>query len=222
MNQPVQQANQVFVFRGKHSAPLRIWHWGSSLAIIALLCTVLLASTILKPRNNVQRIQHKLEEKGLTVSADQAKALAKTIAHPIWVWHKYIGVSLAVLLLFRILLEFFEPSGQSLRARIRKGALYMRQVMPGDKGPRHYLLVKYFYLLFYCMILTMVLTGLCLIYADDVAFLKNSEETIKDIHSAVMYGVMGFIVLHITGLLRSELGSDPGITSDMINGGKPG
>ncbi|HXC06379.1 MAG TPA: cytochrome b/b6 domain-containing protein [Bacteroidia bacterium] len=219
MSADIQKESTVFEFRGPHSGAQRIWHWGSSLAIIALLCTVLIASTLLKPRNNVHKIQDKLQEKGVNVTSDQAKAVAKSIGHPIWVWHKYIGVGLAVLFLFRIILEFFEPEGQSLRARIRKGALYLRQ-MPGDKNTKHYLFVKYFYLLFYLMIFIMVSTGLCLIYADDVDFIHTIEENIKDIHSAVMYGVMGFIVLHIAGLMNSELGPDPGITADMINGNK--
>jgi Ni/Fe-hydrogenase 1 B-type cytochrome subunit len=220
MNQELKPESSTLSFQETHSRAVRIWHWCSSLAIIALLCTVLIASTLLKPRNNAHKIQGVLEEKGVIVSPDQAKGVAKAIGHPIWVWHKYIGISLAVLLLFRIIAEFFEPEGQSLRSRISKGALYMRKADPKDKSGRHYLYVKFFYLLFYLMIFTMVLTGICLIYADDYAFLKNKEETIKDIHSFVMYGIMGFIVIHIAGLLRAETGQNPGITSSMINGGK--
>ncbi len=220
MNQELKSESSSFSFHEIHSKAVRIWHWFSSLAIIGLLCTVLIASTLLKPRNNVHKIQDILEQKGVIVTPDQAKVVAKAIGHPIWVWHKYIGISLALLLLFRIIAEFFEPEGQSLRHRISKGALYMRKANSKDKSARHYLYVKFFYLLFYLMILTMVLTGIGLIYADDFSFLKNKEETIKDIHSFVMYGVMGFIVIHIAGLLRAETGQNPGIASSMINGGK--
>jgi Ni/Fe-hydrogenase 1 B-type cytochrome subunit len=220
---PMKQTPPVesteFSFRGKHSAALRIWHWLSSLAIIALLCTVLLDETILKPRSNVKLIQDKLQEKGLTATSDQAKAVAKSIDNQIWVWHKYIGVALACLFLFRIIIEFFEPQGESLKARIRKGALYLRQGGAQLKTAKHYLYVKYLYLLFYAFLTVIVITGLCIIYADDVSFLKGMKETIKDIHSFCMYGVIGFIILHIGGLLLSELGDEPGISSDMINGG---
>jgi Ni/Fe-hydrogenase 1 B-type cytochrome subunit len=208
------------LFRSNHSASLRLWHWLSSVTIMALLCTVLLASTIMKPGNNVKRIQDKLLEKGVTVSADQAKALARTLGNDIWVWHKYIGVALAVLFLFRIILEFFEPQGQSLRARIQKAALYLREPGTDKKEAKHYLLVKCIYLFFYLCVTVMVCTGLCLIYADDISRLKAAEETIKEIHSFTMYLIIAFIILHIGGILRSELGTEPGIASDMINGGK--
>jgi cytochrome b561 len=187
---------------------------------MALLCTVLIASTILKPRNNVPVIQEKLQEKGVTVTADQAKSVAKVFSKQIWVWHKYIGVALAVLFLMRIVLEFFEPSGQGLRARIRRGALYLRTSVPKNKNARHYLIVKYFYVFFYLLITILVLTGLGIIYSEDLAWLKEIKENLKDIHSFCMYGVMGFIVLHIGGILLAELGQEPGISADMINGGK--
>ncbi len=222
MNQELQKEANAFSIRGGHSAARRIWHWSSSLAIMALLCTVLIASTLLKPRNNVGVIQKKLQEKGVSVSDDQAKAVAKSIGKQVWVWHKYIGVSLAVLFLFRIVLEFFEPKGEGLAERIRKGALYLRQNKPQSKKVTHYLIVKYIYLLFYLLLLTLVLTGLGIIYSDDFPMLKEIKENLKDIHSFCMYGVMGFIVLHIGGLASSELGADPGITADMINGGTRG
>jgi len=220
MNQDLPKENSVFSFRTPHSAAQRIWHWCSSLAILALLCTVLIASTLLKPRNNIGVIQNKLQEKGVTVSADQAKSVAKALGEEVWEWHKYIGVALAILLLFRIILEFFEPTGQSLRARIRKGALYLRQASPNNKTAKHFLIVKYFYVFFYSLLFVIVLTGIGIIYADDFATLKANKENIKDIHSFCMYGVIGFIILHIGGLLLSELGNEPGISSDMIHGRK--
>ncbi|HEV7231936.1 MAG TPA: cytochrome b/b6 domain-containing protein [Bacteroidia bacterium] len=215
-----QQKENSLSFRGHHSGAKRIWHWTSSLAIMALLITVLLASTLLKPRNNIAVIQQNLEEKGVSVTKDQAKGVAKAIGEEIWVWHKYIGITLAFLLLFRIILEFFEPQGESLKRRIKKGALYLRQVKPGGRQARHYMFVKYFYVLFYLIVLTLVVTGIGIIYSDDSTFLKGIKENWKDIHSICMYGIIGFIILHIGGLLRSELGEYPGISSDMIHGGR--
>jgi Ni/Fe-hydrogenase 1 B-type cytochrome subunit len=211
--------SSVLSFQEKHSVPLRLWHWISSFTIIALLITVLIASTLLKPRNNIKHIQDKLEEKGLVVNTDQAKAVAKTLSKEIWIWHKYLGIGLAVMLLFRIIMEFFEPSGQSLRARIRSGALYLKQVVTEKASGRHYLFVKYFYVFFYLCTTVMVLTGLCMIYDDDFEFLQNIKETIKDIHSFTMYLIMGFIILHIGGILRMELRDRSGIVSGMIHGG---
>ena len=208
-------------FREKHSAPLRLWHWISSLAIVALLLTVLIDSTLLKPRTNARQIQTRLEEKGMPLSADQAKAAAKAVNKEVWIWHKYTGVVLACLLLFRIIMEFFEPAGQSLASRIRKGALYLRQPGADKTAGKHYLYVKYLYLFFYLALTVIVLTGLCIIYADDFEGLKQMKETLKDIHSFTMYVILGFIVLHIGGILRSELKDRSGVVSDMIHGGPP-
>jgi Ni/Fe-hydrogenase 1 B-type cytochrome subunit len=222
MEPELSNQSSFFAFRNTHSRAKRIWHWSSSLAILALLITVLLSSTLLKPRSNMAVIQQKLEEKGIRVTNDQAKSAAKAIGEEVWVWHKYIGTGLAFLFLFRIVLEFFEPDGQSLKARIKKGALYLRHIKPGDPTARHSVFVNYFYIFFYLLILTLVLTGIGLIYRDDFDALKGIRENLKDLHGICMYGIIGFIIVHIAGILRAELGKEPGISSRMIHGGKGG
>jgi Ni,Fe-hydrogenase I cytochrome b subunit len=52
-------------FNKKHSLPLRIWHWMTTLAIIATLITVLLASTLFKTKNNISMVQKQLQQKGV-------------------------------------------------------------------------------------------------------------------------------------------------------------
>jgi len=210
-------------FPKKYSASLRLWHWLSSVAIIALLITVLLDSTVMNTRNNLHTIVNKLKEKGIELSPDQAKAAAKTINKEIWTWHKYIGLGLAALLLFRIILEFFEPDGASLRSRIRKGALYMQQPQSDKKSGRHDLWVKYLYAFFYLTLMVMVITGLILISADltlfaDFTSLKAAKGNIKDIHGFTMYLIIAFIVIHIAGVLRSELRDRSDVVSSMIHG----
>jgi len=202
-----------------YSPIFRLWHWGSALAIMALLCTVLISSTLLKPRANAAMIQDKLSEKGVSVTGDQAKAVAKMLENKVWEWHKYIGVALAILLLLRIILEFADKRERRLAVRLRK-SLFLSKAAGGNAEAKHSLWVKRIYVLFYLLLLTIVLTGLCIIYANDFPSLKAIKGNLKDIHSFCMYGIMGFIVLHIGGLLRSELTDKPGITAVMIHGGK--
>jgi Ni/Fe-hydrogenase 1 B-type cytochrome subunit len=202
-----------------HSPALRIWHWGSALTIMALLCTVLISSTLLDTGSNIPVIQDKLNEKGVVITRDVAKAVAKKLENQVWQWHKYLGVALSFLFLFRIIIEIALPKGMSLKAKIRK-ALFLRKAEPANKNIRHYLWVKLVYLFFYLLIFTLVLTGYGIIYAGDVEVLKPIKGTLKDIHSFCMYGVITFIILHIGGILRAELTDEPGISSVMIHGGK--
>ena len=67
----------------------------------------------------------------------------------------------------------------------------------------------------------MVTTGLCLIYAGDIAWLHPWEHDIKEVHGAVMYAILGFVVIHVAGVVWGEMHNDRNITSDMINGGQP-
>ena len=68
------------------------------------------------------------------------------------------------------------------------------------------------------MLFTMVVTGLCLAFEDDVPLLK-SIHAFRQIHSFTMYLILAFITVHIVGVLLAERKQSKGIISDMINGG---
>lgn len=204
----------------KNSLALRLWHWSSAAVISGLLTTILFLFVILKMKTVGPQFQEVLQKEGVTMTKEQVRGLTRIVSHRIWDWHIYLGVALSFLLLFRIVLEFFQPAGQRFGAKMGVARQYFRQVGADMQDARHSLLVKYSYVAFYLMLTVLVLTGLVLIYADDVEWLHELEHTVKEVHNFTMYLVIAFVVVHVVGVVWSELTKGKGIVSDMINGGK--
>jgi Ni/Fe-hydrogenase 1 B-type cytochrome subunit len=205
----------------KHSVTIRLWHWGNFLIICGSLLTVLIASTILKPRYVIPSFQAAAAKNDFALNADQAKVLARSLNHTIWDWHKYFGIALATLFMLRIIFSFFEPADEGFFHRIKSARKYLRANPTGNRHGevRHYYLVKLLYALFYISLGVMVLTGLSLAFIDHFFnFLKPAEETIKDIHSFNMYVILTFIAIHLGGVVLAELGKYKGVVSGMFNG----
>ncbi|GGF15362.1 cytochrome b/b6 domain-containing protein [Hymenobacter cavernae] len=216
----LQQAPLVGDIQRKNSAALRIWHWASALLISGLLITILFQFVIVKARSAVPLFQETLQKSNITLTSDQARSLTRIISHRIWDWHIYLGVGLSILLAFRIITEMMQPTMQKFSAKLRQVRKLFREVGADSPDYRHSLFVKYSYLGFYLMLVVMVVTGLALIYADDVAFLHPLEHSIKEVHNFTMYLIMAFTAFHLLGVVRAELTNDKGIVSDMINGGE--
>ena len=66
----------------------------------------------------------------------------------------------------------------------------------------------------------MVVTGLTIAFKKELGIAKDISHQIKEIHGFVMYIIIGFIVLHILGVVLAEHDEGKGIVSDMINGGE--
>ncbi|RYU79294.1 cytochrome b/b6 domain-containing protein [Hymenobacter persicinus] len=204
----------------KNSLALRLWHWGSAAVISGLLTTILFLKVILKTKSLGPEFQGLLQKDGLVLSQQQARGLTHAIAERIWDWHIYLGLTLTFLLLFRIVLEFFQRGRQRFSVKLSTARQYFRQQGADLQDARHSLAVKYSYLVFYLMLVVMVVTGLMLTYADDVEALHKLEHTVKEVHNVNMYLILTFIVLHIGGVVWSEQTKGKGIVSDMINGGQ--
>jgi Ni/Fe-hydrogenase 1 B-type cytochrome subunit len=208
-------------FREKHSLSIRIWHWSTFVIIMGSLTTVLLAKTMLNTRSNIPLVQQSLEQNNITITAAQARAVAHEFSDKAWGWHIYLGYFLAGLFLFRIIFEFFQPQEQKLIPAIRKAMKYLKQPGIDKKYGRHYLFVKYMYVLFYFALFVQTCTGLFMIYSDNIEKLQDIRHSVSDIHSVFMWVIISYIVLHIGGVIVAELGKkDKGIVSDMINGGE--
>ena len=206
-------------FHEGHSAAIRIWHWTFFLGVTATLIAVLLASTVFRTRNNISMVQEQLQGKGATVSQDQARAVAHEYNDKLWELHTYIGYFLCGLLLIRILIEIMQPGEEKLRTRLIR-ALRLSPGSPKEKQERrHYIRVKVMYLVFYCLILIMVLTGLGLAFEDFPLF-KTWHRGITQVHSFVQYLIYGFILLHLGGVTLADLGEHKGLVSGMIHGKK--
>lgn len=215
-------SNEVEIpgFNEPHSLAIRIWHWTFFGTITASLITVLLASTVFRTRNTIGLVQEQLQGKGLTVSNDQARAVAHEFNDKFWMLHTYIGYVLCGLLLSRILIEIAQPREEKLTVRLKK-ALGFRPGNALEKtGKQHYVQVKTTYLVFYLLIFTMALTGLGLAF-EDVPFLKGIHRAIKQVHSFVQYFIYGFILIHLAGVIKADLDNKhSGLVSRMIHGKK--
>ena len=208
------------ITKKKYSASLRLWHWLNTIVISGSLLTVLLNATILKKKPNAVFIQDKLKQAGAIIDDKQAKSLANDLTDKVWDIHVYFGYVLVGLFVFRILLELFQVTDQKLLRKIKSAYNYFFVVKKDIKNARHEFLVKSLYAFFYLLILTMAITGLSMVFEDDIAILKTFHKGIKQVHNFTMYIILGFIVIHLAGVFLAEMKQDKGIVSDMINGGE--
>ncbi|HEV8512224.1 MAG TPA: cytochrome b/b6 domain-containing protein [Cyclobacteriaceae bacterium] len=206
-------------FNENHSLAIRIWHWVTSFTIIFTIVLVLMGTYMFKTRANIPMVQEQLESKGVTVTKDQARAVAHEYSDKIWMLHKYVGYGLSFLLLCRIILEATQPGEEKFKTKI-KNALTFQANTDAEKTDRTiYLLAKRGYLLFYFVFLVMVLTGLVLAF-EDVEFLDPIHRLSKEIHEYSQYAVYTYILLHLFGVVWEEVGKYPGIISSMVHGKK--
>ena len=202
----------------KHSPSIRLWHWLNAIVITGSLLTVLLNSTLLKTKKNAVAIKANLAHSGVTVTDGQARSVAHELSNKVWMIHTYFGYTLAALLIFRLLVEFFQLADQRFIRKLKSAYHQYQTTKKNRELAKHEFWVKTIYAVFYLMLITMALTGLCLAFEDDVPLLK-SIHAFRQIHAFTMYLILAFIVVHIVGVLLAERKDSRGIVSDMINGG---
>jgi Ni/Fe-hydrogenase 1 B-type cytochrome subunit len=201
-----------------HSAIIRIWHWLTFTLIALSIVTVILNLTLLNPRNNAQPVQNQLKNQGITISDRQAFSIAHHFDDQLWDLHKWIGFGISILLLFRVVAEFFIPRDQRIRKRM-SNAIKIFKETEGDKSEyRHYLALKLTYTLFYILLILMSITGLSLAFGRQIAFLGQARRTIREIHAAGQWAMYAYVLVHIGGVIIADLGKAKGVVSGMING----
>jgi Ni/Fe-hydrogenase 1 B-type cytochrome subunit len=198
----------------KHSSALRFWHWANVIIISGSLLTVLLNSTLLNGNTNAYFIKTALQKTNVSTTIDQSRSVAHAIRDKVWRIHTYFGYGLAALLLFRLVLEFFQKADQKF-IRNLKSAYSKYKIAKNHGLTRHELAVKSIYMLFYLLLIVMVVTGLILAFDE----FKSIRPKIKNIHGFCMYLVLSFIIVHLGGVFLAERKDSKGIVSDMINGG---
>lgn len=202
-----------------YSAPLRVWHWGNALLVSGQLLTILFLMVIVKPKALVPEFQQAMSKSGGTLNTDQGRAITHIISERIWDWHIAIGLALAAFWAYWLVVQLTAPAGQRFGARLLAAARYYRLAPPAERPEaQHTLLAKLTYLAFYLFISVMVVTGLALTWADDVAWLHGIEHTVKEVHNVTMYLIIAFVALHIAGVLWSEITKDHGLISRMVSG----
>ena len=171
-----------------YRAPLRVWHWGNTLLVSGQLLTILFLEIIVDARSAVPEFIQSLSRDHVTITVKQANSIARIIGDRIWQWHIYIGLTLAAFWLLRVVLELRGPSDMRFSARLLEVARRYRLAPAAEKGTAGKMLfAKSTYALFYAFLTVMVITGLSLTWADDVAFLGQIEHTVKEIHNVTMY-----------------------------------
>ncbi|MES2377763.1 MAG: cytochrome b/b6 domain-containing protein [Bacteroidota bacterium] len=203
----------------KYSISLRLWHWLNALVITGSLLTVLLNSTILESRSTAPFIKDTLKGSGAIITDDQAKSVAHDLSDKVWAVHTWFGYGIVALLVFRLVFEFFRLADQKL-IRTIKSAYHQYFVTKKERElARHEMVVKTIYAVFYLLLITMAVTGLFLAFEDFFEPYKSYRHDIKEVHGFIMYLILGFIAIHIIGVLLAERKDSKGIVSDMINGG---
>ena len=202
-----------------YSAPLRAWHWGNAVLVTGQLLTILFLKVIVNARSAIPEFIKAGTKDGVVPTEQQGRAFAHIISDRIWDWHIGIGLALAAFWLLRVALELRGPAEVRFSTRLLLVARKYRLAPPADKGEtRHELFAKVTYALFYLFLTVMVVTGLALTWADDVAFLHSIEHTVKDVHNVTMYLIIGFFVVHLAGVVWAEITSDHGLISRMVSG----
>jgi len=205
-----------------YRAPLRVWHWGNTLLVSGQLLTILFLKVIVKARSAVPEFIQSLSRDHVTITVKQANSIAHIISDRIWQWHIYIGLTLAAFWLLRVVLELRGPSEMRFSARLLEVARRYRLAPAAEKDTAgKVLFAKSTYALFYAFLTVMVITGLSLTWADDVAFLGQIEHTVKEIHNVTMYLIIGFFAIHVVGVVWSEVTKDHGLISRMVGGEAP-
>ena len=207
-------------FLQKHSVQIRVWHWITFLFISGSMITVLFASTLLNPEDNVGLVQEQLQKNGLTVTQDQAFAVSHEYEDKVWGVHKWIGIGLSFLLFSRLVIELVQPGEEKLRSRLKKAVGLYKQNDENKSVYRHYIGVKTTYASFYLLLLCMALTGLGLAFGRDLGFSGGLHGAIKEIHSIGQYLMYAFALIHLGGVITADNTETKGIVSGMINGNK--
>lgn len=209
-----QQTESAF-FHDPKPASIRLWHWVLVLFFLSSLVTVLFGSTLFRTRDNVAMVQEQVKQEGGTITEKQAWRVSHEFSDKLWMLHKYIGFGLAVLLVWRVGIETSLSGEQKLRNRIKKAL----QFPHNDPEANHYKMVQRVYAIFYGLLVLMAVSGLILAF-EDVQALRAIHEPAELVHNILQYAMYGFLLFHIVGVVRADLGRYGGIISRMINGKK--
>ncbi|MBO2011927.1 cytochrome b/b6 domain-containing protein [Hymenobacter negativus] len=218
MNETIAPAVEVPI--KDYRAPLRFWHWGNAALITLQLITILFQKVIVNSKSAVPEFQQALSKDSVAITAQQGRAFAHIISERIWDWHKYFGWAIVAFFVLRVFLQLIGPSELRFSARLMEIMRRYRLAPPANKSETGKILfAKTTYALFYLFLTIMVVTGLILIY-EDVSFLRPIHHLAEETHNVTMYLIIGFIVLHVVGVVWAEIKEDNGLISRMIGGNK--
>jgi cytochrome b561 len=179
----------------KYPVMFRLWHWLNAKVVGLLLLTVFLRKTFLSSKKMAATLGQKLGENGVQAQEETLKGAARAIRDSMWEWHYPLGFVLGGLLLVRIFFarESF-PGFKTWKARVHSS--------------------------FYVACAFMVVSGTTMYFSDKLGISEELVDEILEIHETALWYFVGYIVVHLAGLIRAELTSEPGVVSKMIHGNR--
>lgn len=204
----------------KYSPNVRLWHWLNFIVIGGLLLTVLINETVLDRQPVSLLISEQFGKSGIPENQAAVGGIAHELSERVWTLHGYIGILLVLLFAYRVITEFTVPRSQLLSYKIKEARSILKKMGPEHYLARHELTVKLIYIAFYIVMVMLVVTGLTLFLRNTIGLDRSLAHEIKEIHGFCMYVIIGFIIVHLAGVILAELKRSPGIVSDMIHGGR--
>ncbi len=184
-----------------YSTVYRIIHWAIAFTFLFLLLTIFLRLTWLNKYNVAEIIEQYLTNKEVTLSQEELIKLAKKIRQPMWIWHNYAGYVLVGLFSLRFSLPIFGE--MKFQNPLSKGLTTTERFK------------KWTYVVFYICVVVSLVTGLLIVWGPN-----SMKKFIEEIHELGTYYLVGFIIIHLTGVLIAEFTTDKGIVSRIVSGSK--
>ena len=184
-----------------YSRIYRIIHWTVAITFLLLLITIFLRLTWMNKNNMADIIQNYLNGTDQSLSRDQIVAMAKQIRKPMWDWHIYLGYVLVGLFSIRFLLPLF-------------GSMKFQNPLVKELTMKEKL-QKWTYIIFYICVLVSLITGLLILWGP-----AEWKKLLEEVHVLGIYYLVGFIGIHLIGIIIAELTDQKGIVSRIIGGGK--
>ena len=176
----------------------RIMHWLIALCMIFMLITIFLRLNWMNKFHVANILNTELTKLDVNLEEDQLISIAKTIRKPMWDWHIYIGYVLLGLYTLRMLLPLFDE--MKFRSPFKVKTFKEKFEL-------------WSYAAFYIGMAITLMTGFFIVNGP-----KSIKKDLEEIHELSLYFILGFIVIHFTGILIAEYGKEKGIVSKMVSG----
>jgi Ni,Fe-hydrogenase I cytochrome b subunit len=161
--------------------------------------TIFLRLNWMNKNNMAEILINELNQRNIQLDGEEAVKIAKSIRRPMWDWHIYIGYVLTGLYFLRLLLMAIK--GAAFKSPFNKLSTLKEKIQ------------SWTYILFYILLGATLITGLLIIWGPEAY-----EHTVEEIHVLALYWLLGYMFVHLMGIVIGELGEKKGIVSKMING----
>lgn len=180
----------------------RLIHWAIAFTFLYIALTVFLRMGWLNKGNVGTILQDNLNEEGIKLTKDQAGTLAKKVRRPMWETHIIAGYVLIGLYFVRMIITYVQ------------GQAFANPLKAGISAYQTY--KSWLYIIFYILLAGSLVTGIIIEFGPE-----SIHEVSEEIHKLSLYYMVGFIAIHIVGVIIADGGKERGIISKIISGNRP-